>query len=129
MFSDLNAKNIDMFCMKHYDNPQCVSEDDYHDDMKRFKYIKRLLNQYEQTKNLKIRLLINHIIMIYNIFDNEAATRILFYKIPEKHWPVLKPILMKLGTMPKVIKSINSKNIINSDITLDQETINQLRLI
>ena len=81
--------------MKFYDNPQCISVEDYQTDMKRFKYIKRLLNQYNSSTDLNIRLLLNHIIMVYNLFDNQIATRILFFKIDSKYWPILKPILMR----------------------------------
>lgn len=113
--------------MKYYDNPQCIGTEDYRDDMKRFKYLKRLLNHYLTTHELKQRLILNHLIMIYNLFDNEAATRILFYKIDENSWQVLKPFLIYLKRMPKVVRSIRSKDIRETDITLDQNVVKQLR--
>ena len=80
-FANINDENIDLYCIKNYNNPQCISIEDYNNDMRRFKYIKRLLNQYANGNEIKIRLLVNHIIMIYNIFDRLSATRILFYRL------------------------------------------------
>lgn len=128
-FNDINKDNIDIFCMKYYDNPQCTSIKDYEDDMKTFKYIKRLLNQYEETKKLKEKLLLKHIIIVYNIFCAEAATRILFYKIDEKYYPVLKTFLIFLNYMPKKIKGIRGVDIISSDILLDENAVTLLRKV
>ena len=129
LFDDLNDSNIEPFCIKYYNNPQCLSMEDYHNDMRRFKYIKRLLNQFSNNNEIKVRLLLNHIIMVYNIFDNEAATRILFYKIDENHWDILKTVLIFLNRMPKNIKGINSRNIITSDIQLNDIIVTMLREI
>ena len=126
-FDDINENNIELYCMKFYDNPQCIGTEDYRDDMKRFKYLKRLLNHYLTTHELKQRLILNHLIMIYNLFENEAATRILFYKIDEYSWHVLKPFLIYLKRMPKIVRSIRGANIRESDITLDQHVVKQLR--
>ncbi len=126
-FDDISENNIELYCMKYYDNPQCIGTEDYRDDMKRFKYLKRLLNHYLTTHELKQRLILNHLIMIYNLFDNEAATRILFYKIDENSWQVLKPFLIYLKRMPKVVRSIRSKDIRETDIILDQNVVKQLR--
>lgn len=126
-FDDISENNIELYCMKYYDNPQCIGTEDYRDDMKRFKYLKRLLNHYLTTRELKQRLILNHLIMIYNLFDNEAATRILFYKIDENSWQVLKPFLIYLKRMPKVVRGIRSKDIRDTDIILDQHVVKQLR--
>jgi len=126
-FDDISENNIELYCMKYYDNPQCIGTEDYRDDMKRFKYLKRLLNHYLTTHELKQRLILNHLIMIYNLFDNEAATRILFYKIDENSWQVLKPFLIYLKRMPKIVRSIRSKDIRETDIILDQNVVKQLR--
>ncbi len=126
-FDDISENNIELYCMKYYDNPQCIGTEDYRDDMKRFKYLKRLLNHYLTTHELKQRLILNHLIMIYNLFDNEAATRILFYKIDENSWQVLKPFLIYLKRMPKVVRGIRSKDIRETDIILDQNVVKQLR--
>jgi len=100
-FSKLTPENINMFAMKHYDNPSCVDEKEFLDDMKRFKYLKRLFRKYETSKDLKMRLVINHIIILANVFGVDAATTLLFFKIEKNHWPLLKTFLVFLGYMPE----------------------------
>ena len=102
-FSKLTAENINMFAMKHYDNPTCIGEKEFLDDMKRFKYLKRLFRKYETSKGkeLKERLVINHIIILGNVFGVDAASTLLFFKIERNHWPLLKTFLVYLGYMPE----------------------------
>ena len=100
-FSTLTPENINMFAMKHYDNTSCVDEQEFLDDMKRFKYLKRLFRKYDTSKDLKIRLIINHIIILANVFGVEAATTLLFFKIEKEHWPILKAFLVFLHYMPE----------------------------
>ena len=100
-FSTLTPENINMFAMKHYDNPSCVDEQEFLDDMKRFKYLKRLFRKYETSKDLKMRLVINHIIILANVFGVDAATTLLFFKIEKSHWPILKAFLIFLRYMPE----------------------------
>ena len=100
-FSTLTPENINMFAMKHYDNPSCVDEQEFLDDMKRFKYLKRLFRKYDTSKDLKMRLIINHIIVLANVFGVDAATTLLFFKIEKSHWPILKAFLIFLGYMPE----------------------------
>ena len=100
-FSTLTPENINMFAMKHYDNPTCVDEKEFLDDMKRFKYLKRLFRKYETSKDLKMRLVINHIIILANVFGVDAATTLLFFKIEKSHWPILKAFLIFLRYMPE----------------------------
>ena len=100
-FSTLTPENINMFAMKHYDNPTCVDEKEFLDDMKRFKYLKRLFRKYDTTRELKSRLIINHIIILANVFGIDAATTLLFFKIDRKHWSILKTILVFLHYMPE----------------------------
>ena len=100
-FSTLTPENINMFAMKHYDNPLCVDEKEFLDDMKRFKYLKRLFRKHETSKDLKMRLVINHIIILANVFGVDAATTLLFFKIEKNHWPILKTFLVFLGYMPE----------------------------
>ena len=100
-FSTLTPENINMFAMKHYDNPLCVDEKEFLDDMKRFKYLKRLFRKYETSKDLKMRLVINHINILANVFGVDAATTLLFFKIERSHWPLLKTFLVFLGYMPE----------------------------
>ena len=127
-FDDLNEKNFLLFAMQHYDNPQCVEVEEFNDDLRKIKYIKRLFNQYFLGGELKERLLLNHIIVFFNVFQTKAATRILFFKLDEKFWPVLKTFLFYLKFMPEdKIESINGKEILVTDILMDQGVIDSLR--
>ena len=100
-FSTLTPENINMFAIKHYSNPSCVDEKEFLDDMKRFKYLKRLFRKYDTSKDLKMRLIINHIIVLANVFGVDAATTLLFFKIERNHWPILKAFLVFLQYMPE----------------------------
>ena len=100
-FSTLTPENINMFAIKHYSNPSCVDEQEFLDDMKRFKYLKRLFRKYDTSKDLKMRLIINHIIVLANVFGVDAATTLLFFKIERNHWPILKAFLVFLQYMPE----------------------------
>ena len=93
IFDDLNEKTYLLYSMKEYSNPQCIEIEEFNDDLKKVKYIKRLFNQYVSEGILKERLLLNHIIIFYNVFPPKAATRILFFKIDKKFWPILKTFL------------------------------------
>lgn len=127
-FDDLNEKTFLLYATQHYDNPQCVDVEEFNDDLRKIKYIKRLFNQYSLGGDLKERLLLNHIIIFFNVFQTRAATRILFFKLEEKFWPVLKTFLFYLKFMPEdKIESINGKEIIVSDILMDQGVIDSLR--
>ena len=86
-----------MFAIKHYDNPQCEGEKEFHDDMKRFKYIKRLLRKYKDSSILKERLLLNHIIILNNLFGPEACVTLLLFKIQQEYWGTLKSFLLYLN--------------------------------
>ena len=128
IFDDLNEKNFLLYAMKEYSNPQCTEVEEFNDDLKKIKYIKRLLNQYVSEGVLKERLLLNHIIVFYNVFPPAAATRILFFKIEERFWPILKPFLFYLKLMPEDrIESIMGKEIRTNEILMDQGVIDSLR--
>ena len=128
IFDDLNEKNFLLYAMKEYNNPQCTDVEEFNDDLKKIKYIKRLLNQYVSEGVLKERLLLNHIIVFYNVFPPAAATRILFFKIEERFWPILKPFLFYLKLMPEdKIESIMGKEIRTNEILMDQGVIDSLR--
>jgi len=88
-----------MFAIKHYDNPQAVGEKEFYDDMKRFKYMKRLFKKHSTTGILKERLIMNHIIVLSNVFSPEAVKVLLFYKINQEHWSLLKTFLVFLNYM------------------------------
>ena len=97
MYEKITSDNVMMFAIKHYDNPQCEGEKEFHDDMKRFKYIKRLLRKYKDTDTLKERLLLNHIIILNNLFTPEACVTLLLFKIQREHWETLKSFLLYLN--------------------------------
>ena len=126
-FDDLNEKNFLLYAMQHYENPQCVEVEEFNDDLKKIKYIKRLFNQYAIEGVLKERLLLNHIIVFYNVFSVEAATRILFYKLEENIWPMLKTFLFYLNFLPDEIESINGRTILTTEIPMDQGIVDSLR--
>ena len=126
-FDDLTEKNFLLYAMQHYENPQCVGVEEFNDDLKKIKYIKRLFNQYAIEGVLKERLLLNHIIVFYNVFSVEAATRILFYKLEEDVWPMLKTFLFYLNFLPDKIESINGKTILATDIPMDLGIVDSLR--
>ena len=128
IFDDLNEKNFLLYAMKEYDNPQCVQVEEFYDDLKKVKYIKRLFNQYLNEGVLKERLLLNHIIVFYNVFPVRSATRILFLKIEEEFWPILKTFLVYLSYMSEKIDPINGRTILSDDIQLDQGVVDKLRI-
>ena len=88
-----------MFAMKHYDNPTCIDEKEFLDDMKRFKYLKRLFRKYDTTKELKTRLILNHIIVLNNVFGADACATLLLYKIQKEYWSALKSFLLYLNIL------------------------------
>ena len=97
MYEKITNDNVIMFAIKHYDNPQCEGEREFYDDMKRFKYIKRLLRKYKDTSILKERLLLNHIIILNNLFGPEACVTLLLFKIQREYWETLKSFLLFLN--------------------------------
>ena len=99
LFNDLNEGNFRLFAIKNYENPQAVTEADFDKDLNHFKYIKRLLKRYRNTGELKTHLILNHFIVLYNIFG-EAATPMLFYKIEPELWPVMKTFVLFLNKLP-----------------------------
>ena len=128
-FDDLNEGTFLMYSMKEYNNIQCVDIEEYYDDLKKIKYIKRLFNIYKNTGQLKERLILNHLIVFYNVFPVQSGTRILFYKIEKDFWSILKTFLIYLDRMPDKIDSIRGEIIQTSDIQLDDGIISRLRTI
>tara|TARA_B100001029_G_scaffold137188_1_gene116242 strand:- start:280 stop:642 length:363 start_codon:yes stop_codon:yes gene_type:complete len=118
-FDELNEDNFLLFAIKNYDNPQCVTKDDFYEDLKRFKYIKRLFKRYLKTGVLKTHLLLNHIIVVYNIFG-DAGTPLLFYKIESEYWSPLKSFMVYLNR-------ITDDEIPTIDI--DQDCLEELKRI
>ena len=103
-FDELNENNYMLFAIKFYDNPQAVTKDDFEDDLKRIKYVKRLLKRYKNTGVLKTHLILNHIIVLFNVF-NEATVPLLFYNLEEDLWPAIKSFLIYLKRVPDYPKS------------------------
>ena len=97
MYEKITNDNVIMFAIKHYDNPQCEGEKEFYDDMKRFKYIKRLLRKYDDSGVLKERLLLNHIIVLNNLFGPEACVTLLLFKVQKEYWDTLKSFLLYLN--------------------------------
>ena len=128
-FEDLTEENFLMFAMREYNNMQCTDIEEFHDDLKKIKYIKRLFNIYKNDGQLKERLILNHLIVFYNVFPTYAGTRILFYKIEEQFWPMLKTFLIFLDRMPDKIESIRGKTILSTDIKLNDGIVTKLRTI
>ena len=128
-FETLDESNFLLFAAKHYDNPQCHDVIEFYDDLQRFKYLKRLFSKYEETGEMKERLVLNHLTVLYNIFGLEA-TRMLFFKLEGYH-KYLKPFLILLNKMPEIVYGIgeNGKNIISSDIVMDTKIVQLLRKI
>jgi hypothetical protein len=129
IFDDLNDDNFLMFAMKEYNDIQCTDIEEFYDDLKKIKYIKRLFNIYKNTGQLKERLILNHLIVFYNVFPVQSGTRILFYKIEKSFWPMLKTFLIFLDRMPETIDSIRGEMIRTSDIQLDEGIVTRLRSI
>lgn len=125
-FERLTDDNFIMFAMQNYDNPQCMSIDDFHEDLLKLKYLKRLFNRYKDTGELRERLIINHLLVLYNVFGIEAATRMLFFKLDPSLWTFLKTFLVFLNFMPE---KLPHENIISSDIPIDQHIAKVLRNI
>lgn len=128
MFDDLNDDNFVLFAVKAYNSPHCIMSE-FESDLKRTKYLKRLFRRYKVTKTLKERLILNHLILLYNVFGAEPATRILFFRIDEQDYDVLKTFLIYLNYMPDKVKGINGKDIISSDILIDMNVADILRQI
>lgn len=99
LFEELDENNFILFASRNYNNPQCTSIEEFYDDIQRFKYIKKLLNRYEKTKDLNERLIINHIVILYNIFGIQSANRMMFYKLEPEYWPMIKPFLIYLNLL------------------------------
>ena len=107
MFQTITKDNWLLFAQKHYDNPTLEKEAEFYDDLKRFKYLKRLFRKYEVSGKLKVRLALNHIIVLQNVFGVEACVTLLLYKIDVKHWSLLKTLLTYLDYLyPDELNSI-----------------------
>jgi hypothetical protein len=127
-FENLNEKNVLLYAMTNYESPDAEEEgiNAFDSDWKHIKYIRRLLNKYQQDGELKERLILNHIIVLHNLFG-KAAIRILFAKLPSYQWSELKTFLLYLELMPRVVKGIHGIDIIESNISINSAIAQKLR--
>jgi hypothetical protein len=118
MLDDLNDDNFTIYAMKCYSSPNCIMSE-FESDIKRTKYLKRLFRRYKVTKSLKERLILNHLILLNNVFGPEPTARILFYRIDERDYDILKTFLVYLNIMPEVITGVRGKTIHSEDILVE----------
>lgn len=126
IFDNLTNDNVVMYAIKAYDKPNCIMSE-FHDDMKRFNYLKRLFQRYRKYDELREQLVLNHLVVIYNVFGPEVATRLLFFKMSKDDYSVLKTYLLFLSYMPERIRGIKGHDILSSDIPVDMKIANALR--
>lgn len=127
-FDDLRSENFMLYAVKAYDSPTCLMSE-FKEDMKRFNYLKRLFHKYRRSGVIREQLVLNHLMVIYNVFGPEAATRMLFYKMSKEDYVALKTFLIFLNIMPNIVKGIKGKNILSSDIEVDLKVADKLRKI
>ena len=118
IFEELNEENFTLFAIRHYDNPQCTSTEEFYEDIRRFRYLKRLLRRYYNSGELRERLILNHLIILNNVFGVENAVRMLQYKIDDEYWPVLKTSLLYLEYVDESFRM---------EIPLDEEAVKRMR--
>jgi len=128
LFDNLNSDNIMIYAVKAYDKPNCIMSE-FKDDMKRFNYLKRLFKRYRTLGEIRERLVINHLVVLCNVFTPEIATRLLFYKMAKEDYSPLKTYLTFLSVMPERVRGIKGKDIISSDIPIDDILVKILREI
>jgi len=121
----LNDNNFLVYAMHNYDNPQCHSLEEFEEDLKKFLYLKKLLSRYKKDGELRERLILNHIIVLYNVFGT-SATNMMFYKIDKSCWDILITFLVYLERMPEELPNYSIKL---SDVRLDEQIISMLRKI
>lgn len=121
LFSELDNDNFELYAAKHYRNLSCISIEEFYEDVARFKYVLRLLRRYRQSGIIQERLILNHIIVIYNVFEIFAANKMMFFRIDEDLWPSLKSFLIYLNYLPE-----NNKY---HDVTVDLHIAKKLQTI
>ena len=128
MFETIDDSNFLLFAAKCYDNPSCTGQLEFEEDLNRIKYIKRLFRKYRDGKELRERLILNHLIILYNVYYHEGCTRMLCFRL-YKYLDYLKPFLVYLGYWPERVGpvGINKEEILDSDIKMDLKIIEALR--
>ena len=118
IFEELNEENFTLFAIRHYDNPQCTSTEEFYEDIRRFRYLKRLLKRYQKSGELRERLILNHLIVLCNLFGVENTIRMLEFKLEKEFWSILKTCLLYLGYIDEGWKI---------EIPLDEEVTKRMR--
>lgn len=119
-FDEVNEDNLFLYAAKHYYNPKCIDMEEFQEDLQRFKYVKRLINRYHESGVLSERLILNHLITIFNVFGIEASCKMLEIKLGDEHWHVIKPFLIFLRYI---------RNDQYTDISMDPIVVQALRKI
>lgn len=127
-FDNLTSENILLYATKAYDRPNCILSE-FKEDMKRFNYLKRLFYRYRKDSEVRERLILNHLVVLSNVFGVEVTTRLLFFKMAKEDYPALKTYLLFLSYMPDTVKGIKGQDIISSNIPLDMDVVFALRKI
>lgn len=126
MIDNLCDDNFTIYAIKSFDKPNYIMSE-FEEDLKRIKYVKRLIKRYRLTGEMKERLILNHIIILSNVFGVEPAVRMLFYKLDREEYDILKTFLIFLNFMPKVVLGIKGSNIYSADISIDIFVAKRLR--
>jgi hypothetical protein len=125
----LTEENFLIYAAKYYENSQCVTTEEFLEDLTRIKYIKKLITRYVENNDLKEKLILNHLIVLNNVFPSDVLCRLLYLKL-KKYFNIIKPFLLLLGILPDRLYNINSEKIIETDmISIDQHIVNLLRKI
>jgi len=122
----LNDSNIELYAIKYYINHNCIDKEEFIEDYNRFKYIKRLVKKYVQSGELRERLILNHLVILFNTFETKACIRMLYFKIKE-YFHILKPFLILMNRLPKEIKDENNQIVYMSYIPLDNNIVEVIR--
>jgi hypothetical protein len=125
-FENLTDENILLYAAKAYDKPNCVMSE-FTEDIKKLNYLKRLFRRYRKHGEMRERLIINHIVVLYNLFGPEVTARLLFFNMNKDDYSILKTYLTFLNIMPERVRGINGKDILSSDIMVDMNIANELR--
>jgi hypothetical protein len=125
-FDNLTSENIMLYAMKIYDKPNCIMSE-FKEDMKRFNYLKRLFRRYRKYNEMRERLVLNHLVVLYNVFGAEALSRLLFFKMSKDDYSIVKTYLIFLSCMPEIVKGIKGSDILSSDISVDMHIAKVLR--
>jgi hypothetical protein len=121
----ITEENFELIAAKYYINPNCTDKEEFLEDFSRIKYIKRLFRRYRKTGELKERLILNHLVILFNVFENTGCQKLLFFKL-QGNLDILKPFLITINRLPKKIE-INNKTFYTSDISMDQNIVEILR--